>query len=168
MPDETEKLVRFIFQQGPLIVSRRSNSPVPAIIEEARSITNKVYICLDHLINQTQFNKIAEKIYYVDFTTSPVIEFSSPIDRGDSLSRGRLYIKYGYDGRDGWFPYQESLAQLYRKIIKYFKKNILTRQKYLGAYCSKQSLEFKINGPKLVQLEIVARFYHIWRCLQLG
>lgn len=49
MPDETKKLVRFMFQRVALIVSRRASSPVPVIIKEASSIKNKVYICLKQL-----------------------------------------------------------------------------------------------------------------------
>ena len=151
IPEEIDKLVHFILQQDAEILSDRSESPEPYILMNRSSIKTKVYACPKRLINEIHLNKITDEQYFVDFSISPVIEISMSIDRGGSLSRGRLYIQFGYDGREGWFSYHESLAQLYKKIVQFLKKYILLREKCFGAYCSKGVLEFQRSGGELVQ-----------------
>jgi len=152
MPNEMDKLVQFIFQQDAMVISERSKSPEPFILKNSNSIKHKGFICPYRLISEIKFNKIADEIYYVDFTTSPVIEFSLSVDRGESISRGKLYIQFGYDGRNGWFSYHESLAQLHKRIVYFLKKEILTKEKCFLAYCSKVALDFQRTGGELVQL----------------
>lgn len=151
MPHEIDQLVQFIVEHDAKIMSGRSSFAKPYILNNKDSIGNTIYACPSQVIAEVKFNRLEDELYYLDFTISPVIEISLSVDRGGFLSRGRLYTRFGYDGRDGWVSYHESLAKLHKAIVYFLKKEILTKEKCFGAYCSLAALDFRRNGGELVQ-----------------
>lgn len=150
MPDETKMMLKFLIDQNCIIIADRSKSIKP---NEYKSFDDifKLYFCPSELKNDIQMYKTSNEIYFVNETISPVIELSSSILRKTELSRGRLYFRGGYLGRDQWILYPESLFNIYKKVTSFMKKTFLTNNREYLAYISKESQNYISGGGVLSQ-----------------
>jgi hypothetical protein len=97
--------------------------------------------------------KIDNGIFTIDQTTSPVIELDCSVLRDNgSLSCGRLFFQGGYDGREAWVAYPESLYGDFKKVVSFMKRCLLTEERMYLAYVSKGSHSYVSNGGRLVQI----------------
>ena len=145
MPEETRLVLKFISEEGCAIYPTRLDSPEPKECDELCDL-GQMFFCPRELRPQIKTWRIAEGLYSIDRTTSPVIEFDHSHLRSDSLSRGRLYYQGGYDGREQWVAYPESLYIIYKKVTSFMKKSLLTKDReYLG-YISKGSVKYISEG----------------------
>jgi len=96
-------------------------------------------------------NKASEDVYFIDPTVSPVIEFQCSVLRDSELSRGRIYFRGGYAGRYGWVDYPGILYEVFRGVLSYLKKHILTREKQYEGYISNGCEAYLSGGGRLAQ-----------------
>lgn len=90
--------------------------------------------------------------YFVNPDISPVVELEcSTVSIKNVLSRGRLYFRAGYDGRDGWVEFPERVYTVFKSMVSYLKKNVLTRESLFGGYVSKGTKSFIADGGKVSQ-----------------
>ncbi|MEW6076544.1 MAG: hypothetical protein AB1724_01900 [Thermodesulfobacteriota bacterium] len=150
MPDETKIILKFLVDQNCIIIGDRSESIEPNEIKIFNEIS-KVYICPSELKDKIQMTKVSNEIYVVDETTSPVIEFSCSILRKSELSRGRIYFRGGYFGRDQWMPYPDVLFDIYKKVTSLMNRKFLTKNREYKAYISKGSQNYISEGGVMSQ-----------------
>ena len=136
IPEETSMVLEFINDQKCTIYSSRSSNPEP--IEYDQDVaTSKVFFCPEELSNEINMNKVSESLYALDPTISPVIELQCSVMRKLELSRGRIYFRGGYAGRDEWVSFPFDVYELYKKVTLFMKKFFLIKNKKYGAYLSK-------------------------------
>lgn len=150
VPEETSTVLEFIKEQNCIIYSTRSSTPEPIECEDAAP--SKVFICPDELSNKIDMNKVSEKIYSLDPTTSPVIEMQCSVMRKSELARGRIYFRGGYAGRDEWVSFPSELYELFKKVCTFMKKTFLSKEKKYSAYISKGSQLYVSDGGELAQI----------------
>jgi hypothetical protein len=153
MPEETTKVLAFIKDQKCSLYSTRSRFLGPEPIKcDPASIPSMVFICPEGFNNEIDMIKISEGVYVVDPTTSPVIEMQCSIMRKKELSRGRVYFRCGYLGRDEWVPFPVELYELYKNVAAFMKKSFFSKEKKYGGYISKGCQSYVSGGGTLTQI----------------
>jgi len=150
MPFETKMIIEYLIQYDCVILSDRSQNSIPS---ECKSFDNisQSFCCPRRFFNDVKMNKISNSAYFIDSFISPVVEIDASVLREKQLSRGRLYFRGGYLGRDKWISYPNELYDLYKGLKSFMKKTILTKDReYLG-YISKGSRNFVQEGGNLTQ-----------------
>jgi hypothetical protein len=150
MPEETSQLIEYINKKGGSIYLPRSTIAEPHECEIFANLS-RIYFCPRQVRGQISMIRIAEDVYSIDSTVSPVIEFQCSVMRKAELSRGRMYFRGGYIGRDGWFAFPETLYELFKTVSLFIKKSFLSKERRYGAYISKGSQKYLSDGGKLVQ-----------------
>ncbi len=152
MPLEASEVLKFINDQNGLILLRRSSSKKPVIYNlESDSDTSQYVITSKENLSRVITYKISESCYSIDYTVSPVIELDCCILGEDVLSRGRIYFRAGFDGREGWESYHPSIYSMYKSISSFMRKVILTKERFNGAFISKKSIIYRSSGGVLGQ-----------------
>lgn len=150
MPDETKLFISFIADLQCAVYPARLNSIEPHEFDMINDIRQS-FFCPRDISHQIKTYRIKDEIFTIDRTTSPVIEFDPSYLSANGLSRGRLYFHGGYDGREQWVAYPESLYLVYKKAISFMKKVFLTNDReYLG-YVSNGSKQYISEGGSLRQ-----------------
>jgi hypothetical protein len=150
MPDEIKLTLKFIANQDCGIYPDRMNRPVPWNCG-IQCDAGLLYFCPLDLSFRINTYKIGGEIYTIDRTTSPVVEFSPSYLRARSLSRGRLYFHGGYDGREQWVAYPETLYLTYRNVAQFMRRTLLTNDRQYLGYLSKGTQRFVSQGGQLDQ-----------------
>ena len=151
MPDESINILKNIMNSGCMLYCNLSSDKNLSLFTVGQNVHRSCYICPEGLNDQIIFNRINDNMYSIDFFVSPVIEYSPPVLRINKLSRGRIYVNTGYDGRDGWVEKPDVLKKTYKHIESYLKKSVLTNNKLYGGYISKEAELFQKNNNELVQ-----------------
>lgn len=152
MPEETMHLLEFIAQQGCLIYSDRSTAPKPSESHWRSTIGNgHLFFCPSEFGDKIETHKATNEIYFIDPTISPVIELGCSMLNNNKLSRGRIYFRGGYFGRDVWVPFPKLLYEKFKIILSFIKKSFLSKHQIHGGYISKSSQNFADNGGELLQ-----------------
>ena len=95
--------------------------------------------------------KIGDTHYYVDVSVSPVIELSPSCTRGSEVGMGRLYVHNGYDGRDGWVWKPDAVSDTYEALVRWLRKNVLTKEKHGVGYVSRGAKAHVEGGGTLAR-----------------
>ena len=149
MPDETKIILKYLIDQNCIIITDRSKSIEPNEYKSFDGIS-KAYFYPSELKTEIQMRKTSNEIYFVDETISPIIELSCSILRKAELSRGRIYFRGGYLGRDQWISYPEILYDVYKKLTSLMKKTLLTKDREYQAYISKGCQNY-ISGGGIIR-----------------
>jgi hypothetical protein len=147
--EEQRKFTEYSIDQGCKLISEYTNVPVAHSILFDELDRYKAYLCPTELMSQVDYHSISSNKYSVTFTVSPVIEFDLSVMRDKKLSRGRLYVNFGFDGRDGWVAYPDILSSKHKKIVSYLKRKILTKERYLAGYLSHNAKTLLKEGWEL-------------------
>lgn len=150
MPDETNVVLKFIAEQQCAIYPTQLTAPEPHECDYSRN-QGQMFFCPRDISAQITTYRINNELYTIDRTTSPVIEFDQSYLRADGLSQGRIYFHGGYDGREHWVAYPESLYAIYKKVVSFMKKTLLTKNRKYPGYVSKGSLKYVSEGGCLDQ-----------------
>jgi hypothetical protein len=150
MPDEMSKVLEFIEQAGGVIYSCRSDSAKPRGYDPGKDI-GRVFFLPSDLGKDINMRKIDEGFYTIDATTSPVIELEFSFLRESELSRGRIYFRGGYMGRNGWVSYHDSLYELFKSVSTFMKKFFLTKEQSYAGYLSRGAQSYVSGGGNLAQ-----------------
>jgi len=149
-PDETAGVLKFITSQGCRVFVDRSETSAPKEVSRLFDL-GQVFFCPAAYVPRIEMLKTAAGIYYLDSMGSPVIELDCCVKRNLLISRGRMFFRGGYIGRDGWVPFPEQLYESYKKTKQFIQKSFLIQEKKYGASLSKASLEFLAQGGQLSQ-----------------
>jgi len=151
MPEETSRVLQFIYSNNCKIYSSRSDKNIINVIEFG-DVVAQLYFSPHELMDNIEMFRIAEGVYALDATVSPVIEFDCSRLYDDKLSRGRMYFRGGYTGKNEWISFPNSLFKAFMSVYNFMKKEILTNKKeYLG-YISKNCELYIQQGNKLIQI----------------
>lgn len=150
MPEETEFLFKYIHSKAYLVFAPRSNSAKPRTQPIYDNI-GQFFYCPNELVGYIYMYRISNNVYVLDQTTSPVIEVDCSVLYKDKLTRGRIYFRSGYVGKERMVIYPESLYEAFNDIVRYLRKEFLTKERKYGAYLSKAALEFITKGGLLDQ-----------------
>jgi hypothetical protein len=152
MPDETMSLLDFIINQECIIYADRSSNFQPSEIEYSSFINySQLFITSRELSDKVEMRKSAGDVYFLDSTTSPVIELFCSILYDNGLSRGRIYFRSGYIGREQWIAFPDILYLIFKNISSFMKKRLFSKERMYGGYISKGSRLYISSGGKLVQ-----------------
>lgn len=156
MPDETDKVLNLIVERQCKIFSRYSAGPEPCSIEgqplDEIVVRGQVFFCPAELVSEIYTRKVKEGAYSLDSTVSPVIELDfSILRKSKELSRGRMYFRGGYDGRESWVQFPSGLYETFKLVSSFMTRSFLTREREYGGYISKGSKLFVAAGGRLVQ-----------------
>lgn len=151
MPEETIRTIEFIIENNYIIFNNRSNDNCPQKIQVPDMIA-QFYFCPSELEKHIIMYRLSENIYSLDATVSPVIEFeiSRLYDKG--LSRGRIYFKSGYVGRDAWISFPYSLFNAFNVVYKFLRNCFFTKNREYAAYISKSAHAYLVGGGHLMQI----------------
>lgn len=150
MPEETKQFLQSFAVEGISFLEDRSEINAPKAVED---IENSWYMKLrpSDLVPKIIMHRAGE-LFFIDRSVSPVIEYSGCTLSQDKLYRGRIRVETGYDGRDGWVSYPDSLFELYDSMRKFLRRGFLTRDKQLlGGYLSKGTVKHIEAGGKISQ-----------------
>jgi hypothetical protein len=150
MPAETYSLFEFMIAQKYALYNPRSTGTKPCRCVSPVGISQIFYSPFE-LTSEIVMNKINDEIYTLDSTTSPVIEINLPLLYEDGLTRGRIYFRGGYIGRDKWISFESKLYTAYKDVVSFLKKHFLTKKRIHGAYLSKDSQSYVSQGGVLLQ-----------------
>ncbi|NQV27003.1 MAG: hypothetical protein HQ518_21850 [Rhodopirellula sp.] len=150
---EQRDLADYSVDQGCALISEYTDAPNAEVVDWDELDRHKVYLCPAGLLNEVLFQSLGNGRHAVTFTVSPVIEFSLSAMRMRKkvLSRGRLYVNFGYNGRNGWVSYADTLADTHKAIVSHLKRRILTKERYLGGYISNAAKVLQDEGWQLAQ-----------------
>jgi hypothetical protein len=152
MPDETMSLLEFIINQDYIIYSDRSSNSEPSEIEFSSFFNySQLFITSRELSNKVEMRKSAGAVYFLDSTISPVIELFCSILYDNGLSRGRIYFRSGYIGRENLITFPDILYLIFKNISLFMKKRLFSKDRIYGGYISKGSRLYISSGGKLVQ-----------------
>lgn len=119
-------------------------------LDSREYIGNSVYVTPKILLDKIFTRFVKEQGFSViQEDTSPVIEFSFPTIRKNTLYKGRLYSHWGYWGRDDWVAYDPILRETYKKLVSFLKKNVLTEEKHHKDPLSAGAIQFVEDGGEL-------------------
>ncbi|MBP5233626.1 MAG: hypothetical protein J6333_09480 [Planctomycetes bacterium] len=151
MPEETIHVIERLCEKNDIVVLHtRSSTNSPTIIDSFDDV-GKVYLCPKNELTHIVMDKIDEHAFFVNIFVSPVVEFDSSILRENELSRGRIYFRGGYDGRDGWVAFPENTASIYKHMVGYLKSTLLTKNREFDGYISKKTMIYLASGGRLSQ-----------------
>lgn len=150
MPDEIKLFLSFIADQQCAVYPSRLNSLEPHEFDMTNDIS-QMFFCPREISHQIKTYRIKDEIFTIDRTTSPVIEFDPSYLSTNGLSQGRLFFHGGYDGREQWVAYPESLYLVYKRAISFMKKAFLTKDRECLGYVSKGSQQYVSKGGSLKQ-----------------
>ncbi|HSX52564.1 MAG TPA: hypothetical protein VLF09_16485 [Cellvibrio sp.] len=148
-PNEMDVILDKISLMGAVIYAPHSKSNIPTTADIESDAT--FYITYPEFSEIINMRRAGNNGYFIDDTTSPVIELNKSFLRGNCLSRGRIYFRNGFDGREAFVSYPQELGELYKKIIKELKENFLTKEKIYLGYISKDSKVLLNSGGTLSQ-----------------
>jgi len=103
-------------------------------------------------MRDVEMYKIADDIFVLDPTVSPVIEFECSMLYSNTLSRGRMYFRNGYLRRDAYILFSDSLYNCFDDIYKFMKKKVFIKERRYSAYMTNNSLMYLNRGGKLTQV----------------
>ena len=151
MLEEISEVMEFIVKQDCMIFSDRSDTNKPCEIKASKfKSVYQIFFCPREVAGDIKMFK-AINVFFIEPTTSPVIEFDSSGLGAKGLSRGRIYFRGGYDGRGEWVAYPARLYEVFEKVTAFMKKSFLTRERKYGGYLSKKSLIYVAEGGNIVQ-----------------
>ena len=148
---ETKSFLSFLASNGVRLLKERTSEKKIEDIDLSMEIPGKIYLCPESQVENIKFRKVSESLYVVDESISPTIELDRPMNRKNGISRGRVYIRFGFDGRNGWINHDQELTDLHKKVLNYFKRELFTKERaYLG-YVSHEALSYRDSGGTLSQ-----------------
>jgi hypothetical protein len=152
MPDETISLLDFIIKQECVIYTDRSSNCKPSEVEPSSFINHsQLFITSRELSGKVEMRKSAGDVYFLDSTMSPVIELFCSILYDNGLSRGRIYFRSGYVGREQYIIFPDILYLIFNNISSFMKRMFFSKERMYGGYISKGSQLYISSGGKLVQ-----------------
>ncbi|MCK6473266.1 MAG: hypothetical protein L6R28_16095 [Planctomycetes bacterium] len=150
MPEETNRFLKEFSVDGISVFEDRSETNTPKAVEDIEKSWHMKF-CPSELVPNIIMHRAGE-LFFIDRSVSPVIEYSGCTLSQDKLYRGRIRVETGYDGRDGWVSYPDSLFELYDSMRKFLRRRFLTRDKQLlGGYLSKGTVKHVEAGGKISQ-----------------
>ena len=151
MPAETSLFLEHVLEVGVLLLGPRSERQSPTTLETLTEV-GQSFLCPEEELCSVRMNKATDGVFFLDPSVSPVVEFQNCVLRKSGLARGRLYYRSGYDGRDGWVNFPDSVAAIYEKASFYLRGQLLTRYRECDAWLSKGARQFVELGGELVQV----------------
>jgi hypothetical protein len=151
MPEDTICTIQFMIDEKYKLFNARSCSNIPTEITNISTLS-QIYLCPYDLTRDIVMNKIANKVFVIDANISPVIEFECSMIYPNALSRGRMYFRNGYLGRDKYFFFPDSLYICFENIYKFMNKRLFIKERRYSAYMTYNSLMYVNSGGKLTQV----------------
>ena len=119
-----------------------------------RDVKKQLFICLRSDLPNIKYKEIESKWFYIDSTTSPVIEFtrSGIIPMKNILVSGRLWFEMKYwdkdkNGNSILVTKDKKLEELYNSLAKWIRKYCMRLPN--GNYIGPHAMELYKNGATL-------------------
>lgn len=151
MPEDTVCTIHFMMDKKYKLFNLRSSFNAPTEIKTICNL-NHFYFCPDELMQDIEMYKIADNVFVLDATVSPVIEFECSMLYSNALSRGRMYFRKGYLRRDTYICFSDSLYTCFEEVYKFMKKKFFIKERRYSAYMTNNSLMYVTRGGKLTQV----------------
>jgi hypothetical protein len=150
MPQEIVQTLEFVSNADVAILASRSKTDRPHELD-SRSEVGQSFLCPRSLVAQVVMTRATIDLYFLDPAVSPVVEFDACFLREHELSRGRICLRYGYDGRQGWVAFPDSVIAVFRQVCSFVRRSFLTKERCFGAFLSKAAKEYVCSGGALSQ-----------------